>query len=164
MGTGRIDGVRAPGELMRVGIIGLGYRLGYLAHVFNLMVKDFEVAGYVDPAPAGRAYAQERGVDLGKAYDTPEALLEAEDIDLLMVGSPNHMHLDHIKTGLAYGRKIFAEKPVVTTIEETIELAELIGRHPADQIMVGLVLRYAPLYVDLRRAQAEGLLGDIVSI
>src|SRR3546814_6092757 len=30
--------------------------------------------------------------------------------------------------------------------------------------MVGLVLRYAPLYVDLRKAQAEGLLGDITAI
>ena len=30
--------------------------------------------------------------------------------------------------------------------------------------MVGLVLRYAPLYRDLREAQAEGRLGEIVSI
>ena len=30
--------------------------------------------------------------------------------------------------------------------------------------MVGLVLRYAPLYRDLRKAQQDGLLGDIVSI
>ncbi len=30
--------------------------------------------------------------------------------------------------------------------------------------MVGLVLRYAPLYVDLRKAQQDGLLGDVASI
>ncbi len=30
--------------------------------------------------------------------------------------------------------------------------------------MVGLVLRYAPLYVDLRKAQKDGLLGDVASI
>jgi predicted dehydrogenase len=150
---------------MRVGVVGLGYRLGYLAHVFSEMVPDFEVAAYVDPAPAGLSYATERGVVIGKAHDSLEAMLEAEpDLDLLMVGSPNHTHLDHLKTGLAYGKKIFAEKPVVTSIEDTIELAGLIGAHAPDQVMVGLVLRYAPLYVDLRQAQAEGLLGDIVSI
>ncbi|MCY1126095.1 Gfo/Idh/MocA family oxidoreductase [Frigidibacter sp. RF13] len=81
-----------------------------------------------------------------------------------MVGSPNHLHLDHLRTGLARGMKIFTEKPVVSTIEETMALARLLAAHPADQVMVGLVLRYAPLYRDLRRAQADGHLGEVVSI
>jgi predicted dehydrogenase len=149
---------------MRVGIIGLGYRLGYLARVFSLARDDFSVVGYVDPAPAGLPYAQEHGVPLGTPYDTPEAMLDAEELDLLMVGSPNHLHLDHIRLGLERGQKIFTEKPVVTTVEETMALAELIAKYGSDNLMVGLVLRYAPLYVDLRKAQAQGMLGDIVSI
>ena len=40
-----------------------------------------------------------------------------------MVGSPNHLHLEHIRIGLERGLKIFTEKPVVTTVEETMELA-----------------------------------------
>ena len=74
------------------------------------------------------------------------------------------MHLDHIRVGLERGMKIFAEKPVVTTEAETMELARLIGEYGADRVMVGLVLRYAPLYVDLRKAQKDGLLGDVASI
>jgi len=150
---------------MRAGIVGFGYRMGYLAHVFTEMVPGFSVAAYVDPSPAGLPYVEKQGIAIGSAYGTLEEMLEAEpELDILMVGSPNHMHLAHLKTGLAYGKKIFAEKPVVTSVDETIELAGLIGAHAPDQIMVGLVLRYAPLYVDLRKAQAEGLLGDIVSI
>ena len=38
---------------MRVGIVGLGYRLGYLSRVFSLASESFEIVGYVDPAPAG---------------------------------------------------------------------------------------------------------------
>jgi predicted dehydrogenase len=91
-------------------------------------------------------------------------MLEAESLDLLMIGSPNHLHLEHIRTGLAHGLKVFTEKPVVTTEAETLELAALIAEHGSDNLMVGLVLRYAPLYVDLRKAQADGLLGDVVSI
>ncbi len=70
------------------------------------------------------------------------------------------MHLDHIRAGLERGLKIFTEKPMVTTEAETMELARLIGEHGAERLMVGLVLRYAPLYLDLRKAQADGLLGD----
>jgi predicted dehydrogenase len=149
---------------MRVGIIGLGYRLGYLARIFSVASPRFSIAGYVDPAPAGLPYAQEHGVSVGKSYDSLEAMLDNEELDLLMVGSPNHLHLEHIRIGLERGKKIFTEKPVVTTVEETMELAGLIARYGSDNVMVGLVLRYAPLYVDLRRAQAEGLLGDITSI
>jgi predicted dehydrogenase len=149
---------------MRVGIVGLGFRLGYLARVFTAEVEDFSIVSHVDPAPAGLAYATEHGVAVGKPYDTLEAMLAGEALDLLMVGSPNHLHLDHIRVGLEHGVKIFTEKPVVTSFEETLELAQLIAVHGADQVMVGLVLRYAPLYVDLRKAQAEGLLGEVVSI
>jgi predicted dehydrogenase len=149
---------------MKVGIIGLGYRLGYLSRVFSAALSEFEVVGHVDPNPAGLAYTQEFGVSVGTSYDSLEAMLAGEKLDLLMVGSPNHMHLEHIRIGLDHGMKIFTEKPVVTTIEETMELARLIAIHGSDNLMVGLVLRYAPLYVDLRKAQADGQLGDIVSI
>jgi predicted dehydrogenase len=37
-------------------------------------------------------------------------MLANEKLDLLMIGSPNHLHLEHIKIGLNAGIKIFAEK------------------------------------------------------
>jgi predicted dehydrogenase len=149
---------------MRVGIVGLGYRLGYLARVFSVARSDFSIAGYVDPAPAGKEYAEKHGVQLGQSFESLEAMLDSEKLDLLMVGSPNHLHLGHIRTGLERGMRIFTEKPVVTSVEDTMELAGLIAQYGSDNLMVGLVLRYAPLYVDLRKAQAEGLLGDVTSI
>jgi predicted dehydrogenase len=149
---------------MRVGIIGLGFRLGYLARIFSATREDFDIVGYADPAPAGLSYAQEHGVNVGRSFCNLEELLDHGNLDLLMIGSPNHLHLEHIRIGLERGMKIFTEKPVVTSVEDTMILAELIGQYGSDQLMVGLVLRYAPLYKDLRQAQAEGKLGDIAAI
>ncbi|WP_454813125.1 Gfo/Idh/MocA family protein [Labrys neptuniae] len=149
---------------MKVGIIGLGYRMSYLARIFSLMVPGFTVVGYVDPAPAGLGYMKEHGIEAGQVHDSPEALLTAEKLDLLMVGSPNAMHLGHIQVGLEHGVKVFAEKPVVTSQEDTFKLLELLRIHGTDSVMVGLVLRYASLYRDLTRMRDEGVLGDIVSI
>ena len=149
---------------MKAGIVGLGFRLGYLARIFAETVPDFRIAGFVDPEPAGRGYAEEHGVSVGTQYQSLAELLDRESLDLLMVGSPNHLHLDHIRAGLERGLKIFAEKPVVTSVSDTMELAKLIGEHGSDSIMVGLVLRYAPLYADLRKAMSDGMIGDIVSI
>ena len=149
---------------MKVGIVGLGFRLGYLSHVFHAIDPTFAIAGYVDPAPAGLPELTQRGISAGTAYETPEALIAGETIDLLMVGSPNHLHLDHIRIGLEAGLKLFCEKPVVTTIADSLVLAALMAKYGPARLMVGLVLRYSPMYRDLLAAQAGGLLGKVVSI
>lgn len=149
---------------VKVAIIGLGHRLGYLGYVFNALDPDFEIVGYVDPAPAGMAELQEHGISAGTQYATPEEMIRNAKFDLLMVGSPNHMHLDHIRIGLEAGLKVFTEKPIVASIEQTYALASLLGRFGRDQLLVGLVLRYAPMYRDLIQARDEGMLGKIVSM
>ena len=149
---------------MKVAIIGLGYRLGYLGHVFKEMDPDFEIVGYYDPAPAGLATLTEQGISAGVSHASPEALVRAGGFDLLMIGSPNHLHLDHIRLGLEAGVKIFSEKPIVASIDQTYELAALMGRYGHDRLLVGLVLRYAPLYRDLLAARDQGQLGKIVSV
>jgi predicted dehydrogenase len=81
-----------------------------------------------------------------------------------MIGSPNHMHLDHIRVGLEAGLTVFTEKPIVSSIEQTYALAELLAKHGQERLLVGLVLRYAPMYRDLMQAKSDGLLGNIVSV
>jgi predicted dehydrogenase len=149
---------------MKVGIVGLGYRLGYLGSVFKAVDAAFEIVGYVDPEPAGLADLVAKGVPAGAAFASVEDLIASGPLDLLMIGSPNHLHLDHIRKGLEAGLKVFCEKPVVTTMEDSLELASLMARFGAERLMVGLVLRYSPLYRDLRASQAAGSLGDVVSI
>ncbi|ANG96872.1 oxidoreductase [Brucella pseudogrignonensis] len=149
---------------MKVGIVGLGYRLGYLGFVFNALDPDFQIVGYVDPAPAGMAELDEHSISAGKQYATPEELIANETFDLLMIGSPNHMHLDHIRVGLEAGLTVFTEKPIVSSIEQTYALAELLAKHGQERLLVGLVLRYAPMYRDLMQAKNDGLLGNIVSV
>jgi len=95
-------------------------------------------------------------------YDDLQGMLDDTKPDLLFVGSPNSFHLDHIKTGLAAGVRIFTEKPVVTTKADTMELAALLAQHGTDRVMVGLVLRHSQHMVDLRAVLGD--LGDIVSL
>lgn len=95
-------------------------------------------------------------------FDDVEGMLAETKPDLFFVGSPNSFHLDHIKAGLKAGVRIFTEKPVVTTKEDTMELAALLAEHGTDRVMVGLVLRYSQHMVDLRAVLDD--LGPIVSL
>lgn len=150
---------------MKAAIVGLGYRLEHLAKIFAATVPGFHIVGHVDPAPAGLPGLTKAGIGVGRSYDDIDALMRAERPDVLLIGSPNFLHLDHLRQALAHDVPVFCEKPVVVSEAETLDLARLLAAHGgAGRVLVGLVLRYAPLYVDLRKALADGLLGTIASI
>jgi predicted dehydrogenase len=150
---------------MRVGIIGLGARLAHIIGEFAKAEPATVVVAVADPHDTRMESVRATGSDAPR-YDTAEEMLAAHEFDLLMIGSPNHLHLDHLRAALQTPTPhIFTEKPVVISVEETIELARLIAAHDGiTRLMVGLVLRYSPLYKALRKAQADGYLGEIMSI
>ena len=123
---------------MNVGLCGLGDRLSYVAQTMSRLVPDFELVSYADPTPAKLDYMREHGIDL-RGYTELDDMLNKEPIDLLMIGSPNHLHLEHIRLGLEAGVKVFTEKPVVTTEEQTFELMDVLKKYGPDQVMVGMV-------------------------
>ena len=147
-----------------IGICGLGDRAGYVASILLAHDERFRCRAYADPSPMGLRHLREFGADKAAAYDNIEAMLHSEDLDLLLVGSPNHLHFRHIRAGLEAGCTVFTEKPVVIDEEQTFALLDLLQRHGPDRVTIGLVLRYSPLYRDLRRAVESGALGNIVSI
>ncbi|HEY0211713.1 Gfo/Idh/MocA family oxidoreductase [Acerihabitans sp.] len=149
---------------MKAGIVGLGFRMANVAKEFKQADADFTITGFADPAPAGLETLTQFGIDAGRGFSTLGELLAAGGFDMLMVGSPNYLHLEHIRAGLEAGLIVFTEKPVVINEEQTLALAELVRQYGSDRIIVGLVLRYSPLYVDLLRAQAQNQLGEITSI
>ncbi|WP_068118866.1 Gfo/Idh/MocA family protein [Tropicimonas marinistellae] len=151
---------------MKVGIVGLGARISHVAALFKEVNPDYEFAAFADPSPAGRAYLEGQLGHQLTAYDDLDEMLRNDKPDMLMVGSPNHLHIGHLRSAIvADVRHIFAEKPVVISEEETFELLELMRDHGGHRrIMIGLVLRYSPLYIMLKEAQAKGQLGNVVSI
>jgi len=150
---------------MKVGVIGLGARIAKMAADFKQAAPEIQFTAVADPMDARMSALQDLG-DTPVRYDTAVEMLAADSYDLLMIGSVNSMHLDHLRLALNSPTPyIFAEKPVVISIEETIELGRLIARHDGvKRLMIGLVLRYSPLYRALRKAQADGQIGEIMSI
>ncbi|MCP3674840.1 MAG: Gfo/Idh/MocA family oxidoreductase [Gammaproteobacteria bacterium] len=149
---------------MKVGLCGLGDRLSYVAKVMNDLIPNFELVCFSDPSTVKYEYMQSHGISM-KQYDELSEMLNCEELDLLMIGSPNHLHLEHIRIGLEHGIKIFTEKPVVISEVETFNLLDLIKEYNAvDNILVGMVLRYSLLYKDLKASIESGQLGDISSI
>ena len=149
---------------MKIGIVGFGNRI---AHVFLELKKinsEATIVAFVDPKPIGKNFAEQNNFFPSKQYDTLNEMLKKEKLDLLMVGSPNYLHIEHIQKGLEEGVKIFAEKPIVINEEQTWKLAELIQKYGKEKVLVGLVLRYSKHARSLKELIDNDSLGKIISL
>lgn len=149
---------------MRVGVIGLGQRMAAVISAMKAAGAEVEIAGYADPAPVGLERLKDDGIAVGEVYKSAEELLTTGTHDLVMIGSPNHLHAEHLMLAL-YGRApVFAEKPVVRTENESYALAQRLSSEETPPLFVGLVLRSAPITREVLSIVREGHLGQIVSI
>jgi predicted dehydrogenase len=146
---------------MRIVTSGVGLRAASVLSTLKREMPEAEILGFYDPQPT---HLEQLGPDIPR-YTSIETMLKAAKPDLYCVFSPNVFHLDQIRLGLEAGVQIFTEKPVVISIDETLELARLLAKHGGPQrAMVGLVLRYSQHMVDLREAVSKGFIGEITSL
>ncbi len=111
---------------MRVATAGIGLRAGHVLSILKQNMPEIEFVGYVDPQSS---YLDMIGQHVPQ-FDTVEDMLAKTKPDLYFIGSPNSFHLDHIRAGLeANVQNIFTEKPVVTSISETMQLTKLLAKH-----------------------------------
>lgn len=145
-------------------IIGLGGRIAGVVRNLLKVESRLRLIGYADPDPIGRQSLIDAGIDPGQGFADHTAMLAALKPDHVMIGSPNHLHLQHITSALQAGCHVFSEKPVVITPEETWAAAELLRHHGQERFLVGLVLRSAPLFRQIMAGLASGRIGRPVSM
>jgi len=148
----------------RIAVIGLGQRIAHVLAAMKEMGWDLGVDGYVDPAPVGAPILDAAGIRPGRAFETPEALLAAGPYDLVMIGSPNHLHLAHLEAAFAAGYPIFSEKPVVRTQDESVALARRLAGGDIPPLFIGLVMRSMPIVREVIARVDAGELGPLVSM
>jgi predicted dehydrogenase len=150
---------------VKIGIIGLGARIASLIPEFAKADPTAKFVAVADPSHDREAVFEAMGA-VPEWFDNAETMLENGRFDLLLIGSPNFLHLGHLRLALASDTPhIFVEKPVVISESETFELARLIARHDGvKRLIVGLVLRYSPLFRALRAAQKDGHIGEVMSM
>ncbi|MFN9926360.1 MAG: Gfo/Idh/MocA family protein [Phenylobacterium sp.] len=148
----------------RIGVIGLGQRIAHVLAAMQEVGWDLRVDAHVDAAPVGAPILAAAGIASGRPCETPEALLREGPFDLLMLGGPNHLHREHLAAVFHAGVPIFAEKPIVRTQAETLDLVRALSGPGAPDLYIGLVMRSLPIVREVIARVDSGELGEIVSI
>lgn len=117
---------------MKLAIIGLGHIAGYQLKAIE-QLKDIElVAAYdIDPSRA-RILPPEV-----LFFDSLEGLMSHQDVDLILVSTPNNSHYAVGKQVLQNSRSLLLEKPRCDSLEQFDELVEL-SRKNNQKFMVAL--------------------------
>lgn len=96
---------------------------------------------------------------VGAAVSTDlEAAIDDPDVDAVDICLPTPLHRSATEQSFAHGKDVFVEKPLALTLEDgeaILQAAAASGR----MLMVGLVLRFWPEYVELHRRVSCGELG-----
>ena len=141
---------------VRVGVVGVG-NIG-TSHALNLarVVSGSAVSVLFD-ADADRAAAL--AADLGaRSVPTVPELFEADDVDAVLVASPDDVHAEQLLLGLPAGKPVLCEKPLATTEADAravLDAEVALGRR---LVQLGFMRRFDPGYVQLKQElTAEGI-------
>jgi predicted dehydrogenase len=142
---------------LRVGVAGAGF-IGAV-HARSARLAGATLAGVATSSPERSREAAER-LGAEEAYATPELLATAEDIDVLHICTPNHLHAGLAALALEHGKHVVCEKPLAigsAQAEELIAAAQASGRVAT----VPFVYRFHPIVREARARVQSGDLGAV---
>ena len=145
---------------LRTGLIGAGASLAMYGEALARLAE-LNVVGVADPSEAARAKAREV---LGRVplYDSAEALIAGEDLDVVLVASPVFCHSDHVRAATARGLHVLVEKPMARTPAEAA--AMVAAAHRAGVVLgVAFNRRHLPPLWTATQMVRAGELGEVFS-
>ena len=147
-----------------IGLIGGMGRGAFIGQLFN-ETGQAEVRVVHDIDSKAFAVGRERfgtgGANPVCTTDLNE-LLGRDDLDWIVIGTPDRTHYELARKVIETGRNVFVEKPLASTTAEADKLCAL-ARQQGVQVVVGCELRYSSPVETVTQALRDGRIGSPVS-
>jgi len=150
----------------RVGLIGAGW-YGKSDLWRLVQVAPVEIVSICDPDQRLLAEAVEMARQRQKSGKKPRAygdyrqMLAAHDLDIVLVGSPDHWHALHTIAALEAGADVYVQKPISADVLEGEAMLAAARRHRR-VVQVGTQRKSTPHLIEAKRQIVDaGLLGRI---
>lgn len=143
---------------LRVGVIGVG-GMG-TRHAHNLArLPAVEVTAVADP-DVGRRTAVAAELSVPTTFDDPLDLIRHENVDAVVIASPDPTHAPLAMACLQVGKPTLVEKPLAVDPLDARELVEAEARNGCRLLQVGFMRAYDPAHVALQQVVADGEIGE----
>jgi predicted dehydrogenase len=138
-------------------VIGSGF-IGTV-HIEALRRLGVPVRGLLDVTPERGAECAD-ALGLQRAYESLDALLADDAVEIVHVTSPNDLHFPQVREILASGRHVICEKPLAMTSTQSGTLVELAAASGLVNA-VNFNIRFYALNQHLHDAVRDGGLGEV---
>ncbi|MEP7269956.1 MAG: Gfo/Idh/MocA family oxidoreductase [Acidobacteriota bacterium] len=149
---------------LRVAFVGCGGIADHYLSVYRDL-KWAEVVTFVDARLEHAARARKSvGTESRVTSDFTDAL--GDDVDVVIINTPNHLHLEQAVAALEAGKHLLLQKPVASNLADAESIADAAERARRRGIMSGLYLSYfdQPLIHDLRDLVLAGWFGQVAHL
>ena len=146
-----------------VAIVGAGQR----AIMFTKFVCDnpdkMRLIGISDPNTAKAELLRDEFKVKAEVYSENEPLISRDDVDAVLVTSPDYAHVDCTVTALDLNKHVYLEKPMATTVEDCDTIIAAAEKSSAI-CYVGFNLRFGPVYERIHDLIQQGAIGRVTTI
>jgi len=144
----------------KVGVIGAGFISP--AHVEGIRRSGYEVHALAASSQVN-ADRSAKALRIPKAYGRWKDLVNDNEIDVVIVASPNYLHFRQAKAALEAGKHVICEKPLTISTEESSTLVALASEKKLANA-VSFNLRFYPLIQESRSRIVQKELGEKIFI
>lgn len=155
-------GADSPSERPVFATIGLRNQ-GWQISKWALEVADIAAFVDVDSKVTGATVdklMQREGVKKPDTYNDYRKVLDRDDIDAVMIATPDHWHTKMAVEAMYAGKDVYCEKPLTLTIDEG-KLIEKVVKETGRVFQVGTMQRSAKLFLQAVAMVRDGRIGKL---
>lgn len=145
--------------MKKVAVIGYGGQGAW--HCGQVLKSDVvQLAGTYDIKENRRNAAKENGIFV---YESNEAIFADENVDIIVVATPNDVHEDLVVNGLKSGKNVICEKPVALSVESfdrMVAAAEESGK----VLSVHQNRRWDVDFLAVKQVIESGEIGEVIRV
>jgi predicted dehydrogenase len=146
-------------DTVRLACVGLGWFGNVLAEA-AVGAGARVVGGYARSETSREAFVASHG---GRSFDSYEQILDAPDVDGVLLATPHSTHADQVVAAASAGKHVFVEKPFTLTVDSG-ERALAAARQAGIVLQVGHNQRRQPANRRLRELIDGGAMGTVTMI
>ncbi len=147
---------------LRVGVIGLGLRANLL-DVAHRPGHGSVVSAVCDLDPGVLARQSGRLDPAPRATTSWHDLVHADDVDAVVVATPDHTHEELVVAALRAGKPTFAEKPLAITIESCDRILAT-AKETGTRLYVGHNMRHFAMVRRMKSLIDAGAIGEVQAV
>lgn len=153
----------SPNDKIQVGLIGCkGMGFSNLSSMLKHSEIDVVALCDIDNSVLTERTAHLEKVNIKKPkwYTNYRKLLEDKDVDVVIIGTPDHWHCLQLADAIDAGKDVYCEKPIANSIYESEVMLKKVNASDR-MVQIGQWQRSQPHFVDAINFVHSGQLGEI---